>query len=77
MGKEVWDPPSLPPLAPAVLNIWLALADEERHGYGIMKEAEERTGGEVRVGLGTLYGSIKRMLDQGLSRSPTSVPTRR
>jgi DNA-binding PadR family transcriptional regulator len=44
----------------------LALADGERHEYGLMKEVEERTGGEVCLGPGTLYGSIKRMLAQGL-----------
>ncbi len=77
MGKEVRDPRSLPPLTPAVLNIWLALADEERHGYRIMTEVEERTRGEVRLGPGTLYGSIKRMLAQGLSRSLASASTRR
>ena len=54
------------PLTPAVLNILLALADKERHGYGIMQEVEARTGGETRLGPGTLYGSIKRMLADGL-----------
>jgi DNA-binding PadR family transcriptional regulator len=44
----------------------LALADEERHGYGIMKEVEDRTGGEVRLGPGTLYGALKRLLSEGL-----------
>jgi DNA-binding PadR family transcriptional regulator len=60
------EPRDLLPLSPAVLQILLALADEERHGYGIMKEVEGRTGGEVRLGPGTLYGSIKRMLADGL-----------
>ena len=54
------------PLTPAVLHILLALADGERHGYGVMREVEERTGGEVRLGPGTLYGAIKRMLSDGL-----------
>jgi DNA-binding PadR family transcriptional regulator len=49
-----------------VLHILLSLADEERHGYGIMREVEGRTGGEMRLGPGTLYGSIKRMLGDGL-----------
>jgi DNA-binding PadR family transcriptional regulator len=56
----------LPPLTPAVFHILLALSDGERHGYGIMREIEARTGGSVRMGPGTLYGSIKRMLADGL-----------
>jgi len=45
-----------------VLHILLSLADEERHGYGIMQEIEQRTGGEFTLGSGSLYGSIKRMM---------------
>jgi DNA-binding PadR family transcriptional regulator len=56
----------LMPLTPAVFHILLALADGERHGYGIMREIEFRTGGETKLGPGTLYGSIKRMLSDGL-----------
>jgi DNA-binding PadR family transcriptional regulator len=62
------------PLTPAVLQILLALADEERHGYGIMKEVEDRTGGEVRLGPGTLYGAIKRMLADGLIEESDERP---
>ena len=54
------------PLTPAVLHILLALADGERHGYGIMQEVTRRAGGQVKMGPGTLYGSIKRMLADGL-----------
>ena len=54
------------PLSPAVLHILLALADEERHGYGIMLEIENRTGGSFRPGSGTLYGTLKRLLDSRL-----------
>jgi DNA-binding PadR family transcriptional regulator len=68
------DPRALLPLTPAVLHILLALADEERHGYGIMKEVEGRTGGEVRLGPGTLYGSIKRMLADGLIEESDERP---
>ena len=60
------DPLPLLPLTAAVFHILLALADEERHGYGIMQEVERRTGGAVRMGPGTLYGTIKRMLGEGL-----------
>ena len=54
------------PLTPAMFHILLALADKERHGYEIMREVEERSDGKVRLGPGTLYGSIKRMLGDGL-----------
>lgn len=54
------------PLTPAVFHILLALADGERHGYGIMQEIRARTTGTFRIGPGTLYGSIKRMLADGL-----------
>ena len=74
MGEEVRDPRSLLPLTPAVLHILLALADGERHGYGIMREVEGRTGGETRLGPGTLYGSIKRMLADGLIEESDERP---
>ena len=67
-------PRDLLPLTPAVLHILLALADEERHGYGIMREVEGRTGGETRIGPGTLYGSIKRMLADGLIEESDERP---
>jgi DNA-binding PadR family transcriptional regulator len=54
------------PLTPVVLHILLALAEEERHGYAIAQEVEETTEGKVRMGPGTLYGSIQRMLGAGL-----------
>jgi DNA-binding PadR family transcriptional regulator len=60
------DPEQLLPLTPVTLNILLALADEERHGYGIMLEVRERTGGRVRLGPGTLYGAIKRLKEGGV-----------
>ena len=49
------------PMTPAVYQILLSLADQQRHGYGIMQEVDDRTAGEVRLGPGTLYRSIKRM----------------
>lgn len=56
------------PLTPAVLHILLALATEERHGYGIMKQVESDSQGKVTMGPGTLYGSLGRMLEAGLIR---------
>jgi DNA-binding PadR family transcriptional regulator len=50
------------PLLPAVFHIMLALADEERHGYGIKREVEFRTVGVISLGPGTLYGTLRRML---------------
>lgn len=55
-----------PPLTPAVFHILLALSGGERHGYGIMKQVEADSQGKVKMGAGTLYGSLKRMLDAGL-----------
>ena len=72
--EEGRDPRGLLPLTPAVLHILLSLADEERHGYGIMREVEDRTGGGVRMGPGTLYGSIKRMLGEGLIEESDERP---
>ena len=54
------------PLTPAMFHILLALAAGERHGYAIMREVEVLTGGAQRLGPGSLYGSIKRMLADGL-----------
>jgi DNA-binding PadR family transcriptional regulator len=60
------DPQSLLPLPLATFHILLSLADEDRHGYAIILEVAARTGGEVRLGAGTLYRSIQRMLEDGL-----------
>lgn len=54
------------PLTPAYFHVLLALADAPRHGYAIMQEVEERTGGRVRLGPGTLYGAIKRLRETAL-----------
>ena len=59
-------PEAFLPLTPAVFQILLALADGERHGYGIMRDITERSQGTVRMGPGTLYGTIQRMLADGL-----------
>lgn len=54
------------PLTPAVFHILLALSSGDRHGYGIMKQVEADSLGKVNMGAGTLYGSLKRMLEAGL-----------
>jgi len=54
------------PLTPAMFNVLLALADGDKHGYAVLKEVAEQTGGEVQLSTGTLYGIIKRLLADGL-----------
>lgn len=54
------------PLTPAVFHTLLALANGPMHGYGIMKEVEALTAGQIQMGPGTLYGTIKRLLQDGL-----------
>ena len=56
------------PLTPAVFDILLTLADGDRHGYAISREVEARSGGRIRFGPGTLYGTLTRMLGAGLVR---------
>lgn len=64
------------PLTPAVLHILLALADSEQHGYAIAHAVEELTDGTVRMGPGTLYGSIGRMVASGLIEESTRSRSR-
>jgi DNA-binding PadR family transcriptional regulator len=66
MTETIQDPETLLPLTPTVFNILLALVDGEKHGYGIMLEVKTNTNGQMRMGPGTLYGSIKRMLKANL-----------
>lgn len=61
-------------LTPAVFNILLTLADGEKHGYAIMQEIADRTAGEMIMGPGTLYGTIKRLLDAGLLQEGAERP---
>ena len=62
------------PLSPAVLHILLALAEGEKHGYAIMREAERLSEGQVHLGPGTLYGSIKKLLGAGLIEESGTRP---
>ena len=59
-------PEDLLPLLPATFHILMAVADEDRHGYGIIQDVAARTGGDLKLSAGTLYRSIQRMLEQGL-----------
>src|SRR5690242_13789301 len=74
MKQTERSPEAMLPLTPAVFHILLALADSERHGYGIMQEIAARTDGTMRMGPGTLYGSIKRMLADGLIEASDERP---
>ena len=56
----------LDPLPSAAFQILLSLADEDLHGYGIMRQVEEQTNGRMRLGPGTLYSSIQGLLEEGL-----------
>lgn len=62
------------PLNHSEFHILLALADGERHGYGIMQEVEQGSDGSVRLGPGTLYGAIKRLLAAGLIEESAERP---
>ena len=65
---------SLLPLPAAVFHILIALADRDRHGYSIMQNVAARTDGKVKLSAGTLYSSIRRMLEQGLIEELTQSP---
>ena len=75
------DTNSFLPLSPATLHILLSLAGEELHGYGIMQEVARQSEGRYKLGPGTLYDNLQRMLDHGLvqevSRRGTDDPRRR
>lgn len=60
------EPDSFLPLRPSVFHILLALSDGDLHGYGIMQEVAEHTDGQIKLGPGTLYGAIKRLLNDRL-----------
>jgi DNA-binding PadR family transcriptional regulator len=54
------------PLSPAVLHILLALSGEDRHGYAIMQEIARQSGGQYKLGPGTLYDNLEKLLDSGI-----------
>jgi DNA-binding PadR family transcriptional regulator len=65
------------PLTPAVFHILLALFGKERHGYDIMQQVKADSGGAVKMGPGTLYGSLDRMIEAGfVAKSNTQDPRR-
>lgn len=62
------------PLTPVVFHILLALAEQDRHGYGIILDVVERTGGALRLGTGTLYTAIARLLEGRLIEESDDRP---
>jgi len=68
------DPEKMLPLTPAVFHVLLALVGGERHGYAIMQEVAESTEGRIKMGPGTLYGTIKRLLEAQLIEESDERP---
>lgn len=66
MAEHATDARSYLPLTPAVFHILLALSEGDKHGYAVIVDVRDRTAGEVRLGTGTLYTAIKRLLGRGL-----------
>jgi DNA-binding PadR family transcriptional regulator len=67
-------PQDMLPLTPVVLHMLLALAEGEKHGYGIMKAVEQDTNGQMQIRVGSLYGSIQRMIDANLIEETDERP---
>jgi DNA-binding PadR family transcriptional regulator len=74
MSRFPEDPAALLPLPVATFHILLALSDGDRHGYAIIQDVAARSGGELKLGAGTLYRSIQRMLEQGLIQERRERP---
>jgi DNA-binding PadR family transcriptional regulator len=77
MASSDRDPHALLPLTPALFHVLLALVAGEKHGYAILKDVAQRTGGQVQLGTGTLYGIVKRLLADGLIRESAAGSTDR
>jgi DNA-binding PadR family transcriptional regulator len=73
-SARVPEPESYLPLSPAVLDIMLALGNEEMHGYAIMQEVKRRSNGQRRLAPGTLYRSLKQMHERGLLEESEERP---
>ena len=77
MAKRKPDPGNIDsylPLPASAMHIIVALAGGEKHGYAVMRDIDDLSGGSVRMGPGTLYGSIKRMIEQGLVEEVNERP---
>lgn len=74
MANPKIEPDDFLPLTPAVFHVLLALSGGEQHGYAIMREVAESTGGQIKMGPGTLYGTIKRLLEAQLIEESDERP---
>lgn len=74
MARDLVNPSDFVPLPTATFHILLALRDGEKHGYAIMRDVEILSDGAVKIGPGTMYGSIKRMLAEGLIEESDERP---
>jgi len=75
MKDQSSDIAALLPLPSVTFHILMALAGQDRHGYAIIQEVAARTNGDVRIGAGTLYRSVQRMLEQGLIVETSDRPS--
>ena len=75
MKQEQPVPETFLPLKPHWFHVLLSLTDHEQHGYGIMQEVLDRTGGKVRLWPATLYGTLKRLIDESLIEGSDERPT--
>lgn len=69
-----FNPSAYLPLTPAMFQVLVALADGEKHGYGVIKEVARRTDGKVRLRAATLYTVIRRFVDDGFIQESTARP---
>jgi DNA-binding PadR family transcriptional regulator len=74
MAKPKIDPKDRLPLTPAVFHVLLSLAGGERHGYAIMQDVTQSTDGQIKMGPGTLYGTVKRLLEAQLIEESDERP---
>src|ERR1700724_2116792 len=70
------DPEPFLPLSVAAQHILLALSDEDRHGYGIMQEVARQSGGKYRMGSGTLYDNLEKLMKRGWGADPPRRSTK-
>jgi DNA-binding PadR family transcriptional regulator len=75
VANKLPSPESFLPLKPHWFHVLLSLASEDQHGYGIMQEVLERTGGKVHLWPATLYGTLKRLIDEELIEESGVRPT--
>lgn len=70
----------MPPLTPAVMHVLLSLSGGDRHGYGILKDVRRQSEGRVKLGPGTIYGTLQRLMELGWveeTDAPATVDERR